>query len=76
MDDPQSPAKQPSLVRRGLGLLAIGGIGIIFWIFALALMANGTDNPVVQLIGIVGFFSTVIGVLGGLGMIAVGLLKG
>lgn len=61
----------PYRVRRGLGLLAVGLIGLL-----LVAMAQGNDatNLGVAALQVTGGLAALVGLLGGLGLVALGLL--
>ena len=63
-------------VRRGLALLAVAGVGLVAWMIGLALMQNtGTVATAGTLIGLVGVLVTLGGLVAGLGLVAVGLIR-
>lgn len=70
---------QKRRVRRGLGLLAIGGLGLIAWIVGILITTSDANvdgflGLLAAMVGLVGMLVTAVGVVGGLVLIAMGLL--
>ena len=61
--------------RRGLGLLAVAGLGLIAWIAGLALMQSDALSTVGTLVGLVGMLAVSVGLVGGLGLLALDRLR-
>lgn len=66
-------------VRRGLGLLAVMPILVIVWLAALGI-GNSVDWPIghalLMLVAVAGMLGSVAALVGGLALIAHGLLRG
>lgn len=73
METTEEPTR--SRVRHGLGMLAVGALGAIGWVIALALKGDDGGSQSVELFGLIAVLTTVIGIIGGLCYIAVGLLR-
>jgi len=63
----------PDRVRRGLGLLAVGALGLLA---VAAAQGNNTENIAAASLQVIGGLVALVGLVGGLGLIAWGLLVG
>lgn len=56
-------------------MLAVGTLGAIGWVIALALKGDDGGSQAVDLFGLIAVLTAAVGIIGGLCYIAVGLLR-